>query len=297
MSDIKIPGVSTADILRAEIRADANTAKRDAALKAVRELSDRALKQTLMESAAASDAAQVGIAGQPVPARPAPWANALVCIGVPSSDLLHADFAFSMSGLYMRSAQLGIRTVLANARSTYVHAGRNVCVEAAQSVNATHILFLDSDMVFPNEALGVLLQHDKPIVGATYVRRVAPHGILGSTLDGTQAVASTGLVRMAEMPTGCLLIRMDCFDKIEKPYFRHEVSEDRMIGEDILFCRTMVDMGVEIWCDMDLSMHLKHLGQQAFTIPQIYAGALEGIPRLEPKLPMPGHKQTVVTPA
>jgi hypothetical protein len=278
---IEIPGVDRKDVLRAEIRADAAKAKRDAAVK----------------SALLGSTAPVAVAPSEPVAAP-PWNDAVVVVGVPSPDMIHTDFAFALCGLYMRSAQLRIRTVLANAKSTYVHAGRNILVDSAQAINATHLFFLDSDMTFPPEALAILLQHDKPIVGATYVRRVAPHGILGSTLDNTNAVASTGLVRMAEMPTGCLLIRMDCFDKIEKPFFRHALvpGEDRMVGEDILFCRTMVDLGVEIWCDMDLSMHLKHLGQKAYNIPEIYAGAMDGIPRLEPKLPMPGHRATVVTP-
>lgn len=272
MSEIEIPGVSRADVLRAELRHDISKAKKDAAL---------------MASAAAIDVAAER------PRRP--WDGTRTCIGVPSGDMIHTDFAFCLAGLVLQSSMMGINNAAANAKSTYVHAGRNILVEQAQNLNATHLLFLDSDMTFPYEALARLLSHQKDIVGATYVRRRFPHGLLGSKIDGSAEVPTTGLVQMAEMPTGCLLIKMDCFNLIEKPYFRHKVSGDHMIGEDILFCRTMTALGKEIWCDMDLSLQLGHLGQEKYTILNSHMKNMEGVPELKPTMPMPGH-QSAVTP-
>jgi len=285
MTDIKIPGVSRADVLRAELRHDAQKAKRDAAL---------------LASAAPLPSLQPGPVTHvpttdPAPVVKRPWEGLRVCIGIPSGDMIHTDFAFCMAGLILQSAMMGINNAAANAKSTYVHAGRNILVEQAQALGATHLLFLDSDMTFPYDALARLLSHKKDIVGATYVRRRYPHGLLGSKIDGSGEVPTTGLIQMAEMPTGCLLIKMDCFDLIEKPFFRHKVKDDLMIGEDILFCRTMTALGKTIWCDMDLSMHLGHLGQEKFTILGTHMKAMEGVPALKPTMPMPGHA-SVVTP-
>ena len=214
-----------------------------------------------------------------------------VFIGLPVYGGYHPHFVHSLIPLLMGppcSIKLG--TCVGD---SLVARARNKLVADFLATDCTHLLFLDSDMTFPYDALARLLSHQKDIVGATYVRRRFPHGLLGSKIDGSAEVPTTGLVQMAEMPTGCLLIKMDCFDLIEKPYFRHKVSGDHMIGEDILFCRTMTALGKEIWCDMDLSLQLGHLGQEKYTILNSHMKNMEGVPEIKPTMPMPGHVAAV----
>lgn len=189
-----------------------------------------------------------------------------VVLGVPSGDMMHADCAFALMGLVASSRA---RLVLANPKSCYVWQARNVCVDVAQQHGADWLFFVDSDIVLPSDALDRLLAHNKDMVGATYIKRAPPHSVLGSRLDGALDMPATGLLAMAEMPTGCLLIRTSLFDKLAKPYFRHEVAGDTMIGEDILFCRAMVARGVSIFCDMDLSYQLRHLGMHGYNLGEM----------------------------
>jgi hypothetical protein len=189
-----------------------------------------------------------------------------VVLGVPSGDMMHADCAFALMGLVASSKA---RLVLANPKSCYVWQSRNVCVAVAQQHGADFLFFVDSDIVLPSDALDRLLAHDKDIVGATYIKRAPPHSILGSRLDGRLETPREGLVAMAEMPTGCLLIRTKVFERLKRPYFRHEVLGDTMIGEDILFCRTVGARGVEIFCDMGLSYQLRHLGMHGYNLGEM----------------------------
>ena len=50
--------------------------------------------------------------------------------------------------------------------------GRQRLVSEAQSLGASHMLFLDDDMVFPANAVDLLARHDKPVVGINYRKKV-----------------------------------------------------------------------------------------------------------------------------
>jgi hypothetical protein len=185
----------------------------------------------------------------------------LVAIGVPSGDMVHADFAMRLATLCLNP---GARCCIVNAKSSLVMIGRNQIVEASRLAKATHLLFLDSDLTFPHDTLARLLAHGKDIVGGVYVQRVPPHHPLGMTLEGKHEAVTQGLRRMKIMPTGCLLLRLDIFDKLQKPWFNTRAEGEKILGEDYYFCERAREAGFEIWCDGDLSRELAHIGQKAY---------------------------------
>ena len=182
----------------------------------------------------------------------------LVAIGIPSGDMVHADFAMRLATLCMNP---GARCCLVNAKSSLVMLGRNQIVAAAQAAKATHLLFLDTDLVFPADTLIRLLAHDRDIVGGVYRQRVPPFHPLGVTFEGEHTFVTNGLRRMKIMPTGCLLIRMSVFDRLTKPFFNTRVEGEKIVGEDVDFCLRAAAAGFEIWCDGDLSREVGHMGQ------------------------------------
>ena len=185
----------------------------------------------------------------------------LVAIGIPSGDMVHADFAMRLATMCLAP---GARAFIINAKSSLVMVGRNQIVEAARLAKATHLLFLDSDLVFPADTLSQLLRHNKDIVGGLYVQRVPPHLPLGMTLDGKHENITSGLKQMLVMPTGCLLLRLSAFDKLPKPWFNTRVEGEKIMGEDFAFCEQARNAGFEIWCDGDLSCNIAHIGQKTF---------------------------------
>jgi hypothetical protein len=185
-----------------------------------------------------------------------------VAIAVPSGDMVHADFALALAGLCHASGALDV--VIFSNKSSIVAEARNNGVAMAQDAGADQVLFLDSDMIFPRTALRRLLDHGLDIVGATYAKRVPPFQALGNALPQQPADAPPGLIEMARIPTGCLLIRMTVFDRLSKPYFHFGVDTARglIVGEDYMFCDRARAAGLRIWCDGILSRALGHIGQQ-----------------------------------
>lgn len=182
----------------------------------------------------------------------------VVALGIPSGDMVHADFAMALAMLCQSpGAVIGI----VNAKSSLVPMGRNQCVAAAKAMKATHILFLDTDLVFPSDTLKRLLAHEKDIVGASYAKRVAPFHPLTVTEGGKIEAVASGLCRVQQIPTGCLLIRTKVFEALMPPYFNLEAEAGQLRGEDYFFCKNARAAGFEIWCDGDLSVLLGHIGQ------------------------------------
>lgn len=189
--------------------------------------------------------------------------QALVALGIPSGDMVHADFAMSLALLCQNP---GATVALVNAKSSLVPLGRNQCVGAAQAMKASHIFFIDTDMVFPPDTLKRLLSHGKDIVGATYAKRAAPFHPLTITDKGELAQIPSGLHRVKLLPTGCMLIRLDVFDKLKPPYFNLGSEQGQLRGEDYYFCESARAAGFDIWCDGDLSAQLGHVGQKVYKI-------------------------------
>lgn len=189
----------------------------------------------------------------------------LVAICVPSGDMLHADFAFCLAR--MIASGPGASFVLANPRSSLITTARNACVSKAQEVRASHLLFLDSDMVFPADTLRRLLAHEVDFAASIYRQRNAPFDIICEVAGGSPTIsAKDGLREMKRVPLGCALIRMSVFERLKRPYFRI-VADERSgveVGEDLTFCDAVRLAGVKIWADMVLAHQIGHVGQSIY---------------------------------
>lgn len=162
----------------------------------------------------------------------------------------------------------GIRHGLVNSKCSLVEVGRNNIVAAAQQIEATHLLFLDSDMMIPPQTLERLMSHGKAIVGATYTKRRGPFDLTHRELDGGPGqLTGAALREVSRIATGCLLIDMKVFEKLTKPYFPVMWSpEGECISEDNVFCDRAREQGFSVWLDMDLSREVQHLGQYSYRL-------------------------------
>jgi GT2 family glycosyltransferase len=187
--------------------------------------------------------------------------------------MVHADFALALAG--MCSGLFPLPVVIVNTKSSIVASARNDAVRIAREAGAQFLLFLDSDMTFPNTTLRRLLAHRRPIVGALYTKRVPPYDLLGAPVGLEASIDSGGLIRMKNMPTGCLLIELSVFDALTPPYFRFLFDETtgEIHGEDYVFCDRARAAGFEIWCDAGLSLEVGHIGQQICRFPEMASPA------------------------
>ena len=189
-----------------------------------------------------------------------------IVVGVPSFDMVHADFAMSLAVLARRTADHELFFV--NAKNSLVAEARNRIVAAARELQAGAILFLDSDLVFPPDTLARLLAHNRPVVCATYARRTPPHDPVGAVLEGDFSTQPGPLARMKRVPTGCLLLSVPVLAQLPDPVFRSGIDPETaaILGEDYVLSDALRACGTELWCDLTLSRELRHLGQVAWRL-------------------------------
>lgn len=195
-----------------------------------------------------------------------------IAICTPCQDTVNAGFALDLAllvGFTNRNAP-EIETAVIQNRGTIIPQQRAVLVMAAQEFRASYILWIDSDMRFPKDALFQLLARERAIVAANYPKRRQP--ILPTAGDSQRGFLfttpeSTGLVGVTECGMGLMLTDMDVFKRLPKPWFQHGYTpkDGEYVGEDFYFCRAAKREGYTILIDQDLSKQVRHAGEIEWT--------------------------------
>ena len=211
-----------------------------------------------------------------------------VYIGIVRQASYTSQFVDSRDYLVNSLMRDGLLGGLIQVSATLISDGRNKVVETFLSKpRASHLLFLDSDIICASNACHKLLSHDKEIISGLYFqrgsmqfpiihkyagnrringklrpaftpilapvydylsKRCLPHiGITYATLEG-----SDGLIKIGGSGAGFLLVKREVFEKMPFPWFSFEAG-----GEDLYFCDKAREHGFEIWADM--SVLLGHL--------------------------------------
>jgi len=140
---------------------------------------------------------------------------------------------------------------------------RNCLAARAIRSGATHMMFIDDDMVFPEDTIMRLLAHNKDIMGVKYQpRQVSSNhatGMFKTNIEPDQ-IPTDRIYPCDGVGTGIMLINLDVFKKIERPWFDFITHEVGMIitGEDFYFCYKAKDAGCEVWADPTLQ--IGHIG-------------------------------------
>jgi hypothetical protein len=157
--------------------------------------------------------------------------------------------------------------------SSVLTESRHVLGQQALDWNATHLLWVDSDMSFPKDALCRMLARPEPIVAANYVQRKAPFDWTAQKKRGETLLTnprSKGLETADRVGFGFLWMRAEILRKLPKPWFSFEWVDDPdhgegTAGEDVGFCdRVRNELGTAIHVDHDLSKEMGHLGTFEF---------------------------------
>lgn len=141
---------------------------------------------------------------------------------------------------------------------------RTWLVQEAIKRGATHLLFIDSDMLFPEDIVEKLLAHDKDIVGVEYNKREFP---LKGVFEPLEEKTDT-LYKAKYAGTGLMLIKLSVFTselrKLAAPWFNFgRDSEGALkLGEDVWFCSTARDAGYDVW--IDPTIKVLHIGDYAY---------------------------------
>ena len=187
-----------------------------------------------------------------------------VGIGIPSGDMVHADFAMSLAFLTVHSILSNIQLIFINQKSSLVEVGRNLIVDAAKSVKVDKLLFLDSDMTFPDTLLVDLLKTKADVVCCDAAMRRPPYDTVIRDINNNRinhANETKDVVEVMGASLACALIDMKVFDKVKAPYFVTSWPQpDQFLGEDYNFGNKVRDAGFRIWCDINTSKKIGHIG-------------------------------------
>ena len=190
---------------------------------------------------------------------------------VPTRDTVHSQFSYCLAQLYKTTSELGIETFLFYDSSTILLNQRERLLEQAKKVNSDYVLWIDSDMMFPSTTAVRLLEHNKDIVACNYTKRTKPlktvaYTNLNDWNSWLPMVTQDELVKVEGVGMGCMLMKLDIFEKIQKPYFEFRYKEDTQdyFGEDFILLGKLREQGYDVYIDTVLSMDIKHLGIYAF---------------------------------
>ena len=194
-----------------------------------------------------------------------------VSICVPCRDTVHAAFAFDLAKLMQHCQLVGTEVVHHFCIGTLIVNQRDQLAEMALEASSTHILWLDSDMMFPPDTLQRLLAHDQPIVAGNYVTRQYPHKTVAyrELHDWRSYVINDGsrdLISVAAVGMGCMLVKTDVIRQMQLPRFKTTWIPETLdhMGEDFYFCCEAKKLGHDILIDDVLSRDLQHLGTVGF---------------------------------
>jgi hypothetical protein len=203
-----------------------------------------------------------------------PVAKQKLAICVPCRDQVQSTFTFSLVQLvqYCNSIKLPVNVIMQT--GSLISRQRQNLAESAISSNATHILWLDSDMTFPSNIAETLLSHNQDIVACNYSTRSTPlKGVAYAKIGDWNSwikpnITKPRLKEVAGIGMGCMLTKIEVFSKIEKPWF--EVSwvdeYNDFIGEDFYFCVCAREAGYQILVDTVSSKEIKHIGTAEFDL-------------------------------
>lgn len=175
---------------------------------------------------------------------------------------------------------------------------RNVCATVFLKSQCTHLLFIDSDIVFDPESVLKMIKHDKMVMAGMYPMKSINFEALKNNIHkfetlqqalqftgkrvGNVESFTDGIAKMKEAPTGFMLIQRQAFDIIlEKcqslsyrndiagyeqytinnrfyDFFQVGVHDDRYLSEDYGFCALLSKCSIERYSDP--SIRFIHIG-------------------------------------
>lgn len=214
--------------------------------------------------------------------------KAIVMVGLPHYGKIPMEFMLSYLDMTLNiKSSDNVEIMMTNCCGSRISSNRNNLAMLAKRKGATHIMFIDTDMIFPSDGLQRLLSHQKDIVCATTCKRGDEDGNpIGSAIpqEGNntgKAQVKAGLIEMSLVGSCFMLIKMDVFEKIGMaghldrflgkksipPYYEPpNYDAGDAFGEDITFCKLAREAGYRIWVDYQLSIELGHLGDKVYQI-------------------------------
>lgn len=185
-------------------------------------------------------------------------------IAIPTLDFIHSEFVKCLVKLLDELKD--VRHEVCIVSGTLVYVARDKLASKAVNEGFTHVLWLDSDMIFQPSIYEDLTDTRKEFVSGIYHARRP--GYMSCIFKSCSDINK--LERFEEYPNdtfqiegcgfGCVLMSVE----ILKDVFRHYGTcfcPEKDFGEDIAFCNRARALGHTLWCEP--TVRLGHIGHNA----------------------------------
>jgi hypothetical protein len=196
--------------------------------------------------------------------------NHKIAICMPTREQMHSRCAFSLYNLGKALSKIGVEHSLFLSPGTLIANQRHELIKAAQEWGATHVMFIDSDIIFKPSHVIELLNFNEPVVGAAYSKRIEPviptawHHIDNWDTYVRLHEQTDSHIQVEAMALGFCLIQIEVFDKLDLPWFILGFNNGQYTGEDIEFFRNCKNNNIPVWLDVKISFEIGHLGLKEF---------------------------------
>ena len=203
--------------------------------------------------------------------------QAKVLVAVPCQEMVNVNFMTSLMHLQKPEG-----STITFTQSSILPQSRDTLADIAINGDYTHILFVDSDMVFPSDALHKLFMHNVDICTGLCFARKEPHnpcvykrieyenpsrGIVNGNITPEDNIERDFFEVKACGMAFCLIkveALADIRNRSDGELFRYIHS----FGEDLSFCIRALKCGYKIWCDGTIS--IGHVGEKIYRKQDYY---------------------------
>lgn len=147
--------------------------------------------------------------------------------------------------------------------------GRQKMIQDAIKAGATHILFLDDDMVFPENIVDYLSNRKVDVVAINGCKKnplELNYCALG--LDGKhiESKDKKDLVEASKVGLAVMLLNLDALKNIPEPHFEVLYNQESKgyQDQDYYFCKKLRDNGVKLYIDNEVSNAIGHVGDYIY---------------------------------
>ena len=203
-----------------------------------------------------------------------------VFVATPTAGAVQANYAISIAPMMLHYLNHQCRGTLARDRKIHhqmilgsvIGDSRDKLVDLALEHPITHLLFIDDDMGFAEDALNVALNRQLPIVLGNYRVKCEPFNFTARAnwddeplkiIDTTED--SSGVEPGSWGGFGFALIERRVLEAVKKPRFLGQYNHDAYTTEDYPFFLAAKQAGFGAVIDHDLSKGLSHRGGFTFT--------------------------------
>lgn len=185
-------------------------------------------------------------------------------IAVPTLDFIHTEFVKSLLALTKYLHEDGVEHDVVIQSGTLVYVARDNLAKKAVAEGYTHVLWLDSDMVFHEDLLDDLMFSGHQMVTAICHSRRPPHlSCCFRSLDPIDRYTldeyPDDVFRIAGCGCAALLMETEVLRKVLDECGT-AFAPMRALGEDLAFCFRAGLCGIEIYADPRVRVgHIGHI--------------------------------------